>query len=48
VHHVGPPWHWGYKGLITGDGANGLSALVAHPNVTIQEGKVFVCDVSRE
>jgi len=47
VHHVGLPWHWGYKGLTTGDVVNDLSALVADPNVTIHEGKVFVCDVRR-
>jgi formate dehydrogenase major subunit len=48
VHHVGLPWHWGYKGLTTGDVVNDLSALVADPNVTIHEAKVFVCNVERE
>jgi formate dehydrogenase major subunit len=47
VHHVGLPWHWGYKGLTTGDVANNLSALVGDPNVTIHEAKVFVCQVTR-
>jgi formate dehydrogenase major subunit len=47
VHHVGLPWHWGYKGLTTGDVVNDLSALVGDPNVTIHEAKVFVCDVRR-
>jgi formate dehydrogenase major subunit len=47
VHHVGLPWHWGYKGLTTGDVVNNLSALVADPNVTIHEGKVFVCQVRK-
>jgi formate dehydrogenase major subunit len=47
VHHVGMPWHWGYKGLTTGDVVNDLSALVADPNVTIHEAKVFVCNVTR-
>jgi formate dehydrogenase major subunit len=47
VHHVGLPWHWGYKGLTTGDVANDLTALVADPNVTIHEGKVFVCNVTK-
>jgi formate dehydrogenase major subunit len=45
VHHVGLPWHWGYKGLTTGDVVNDLSALVGDPNVTIHEAKVFVCQV---
>src|SRR5258708_7685974 len=45
VFHVGLPWHWGYKGVTQGDVVNDLSALVADPNVTIHEGKVFVCNV---
>jgi formate dehydrogenase major subunit len=47
VHHVGLPWHWGYKGLTTGDVVNNLSALVGDPNVTIHEAKVFVCQVRK-
>ncbi len=47
VHHVGLPWHWGYKGLTTGDVVNDLSALVGDPNVSIHEAKVFVCQVRK-
>jgi formate dehydrogenase major subunit len=47
VHHVGLPWHWGYKGISTGDVVNNLSALVGDPNVSIHEAKVFVCQVSK-
>ncbi len=47
VHHVGLPWHWGYKGISTGDVVNNLSALVGDPNVSIHEAKVFVCNVER-
>lgn len=47
VHHVGLPWHWGYKGLTTGDVVNNLSALVGDPNVSIHEAKVFVCQVQK-
>jgi formate dehydrogenase major subunit len=47
VHHVGLPWHWGYKGLTTGDVVNDLSALVGDPNVAIHEAKVFVCQVRK-
>jgi formate dehydrogenase major subunit len=47
VHHVGMPWHWGYKGVVTGDVVNDLSSLVGDPNVTIHEAKVFVCRVER-
>jgi formate dehydrogenase major subunit len=48
LHHVGLPWHWGYKGVTTGDVVNNLSALVGDPNVTIHEAKVFVCNVTKE
>jgi formate dehydrogenase major subunit len=47
VHHVGMPWHWGYKGIVTGDVVNDLAALVGDPNVTIHEAKVFVCQVKK-
>ena len=47
VHHVGMPWHWGYEGVSTGDVVNELSALVGDPNVTIHEGKAFVCNVEK-
>ena len=47
VHHVGLPWHWGYKGVTTGDVVNDLSPLVGEPNTTIHEAKVFVCNVKR-
>jgi formate dehydrogenase major subunit len=47
VHHVGLPWHWGYKGISRGDVVNNLSALVGDPNVTIHEAKVFVCQVRK-
>jgi formate dehydrogenase major subunit len=47
VHQVGMPWHWGYEGVVTGDVVNELTALVGDPNVTIHEGKAFVCDVER-
>jgi formate dehydrogenase major subunit len=47
VHHVGLPWHWGYKGVSTGDVVNNLTALVGEPNVMIHESKIFVCNVSR-
>jgi len=47
VHQVGMPWHWGYKGVVTGDVVNDLSSLVGDPNVTIHEAKVFVCRMER-
>src|SRR5690606_13011924 len=47
VHHVGMPWHWGYEGLAIGDVVNELSALVADANVSMHEGKAFICNVER-
>jgi formate dehydrogenase major subunit len=47
IHHVGMPWHWGYEGLVTGDVVNDLTPLVGDPNVTIHEGKAFVCDIEK-
>lgn len=45
IHEIGIPWHWGYMGLASGDVTNDISALVADPNVTIHEGKVFSCNI---
>jgi formate dehydrogenase major subunit len=47
VHHVGMPWGWGYMGLVTGDVPNDLTSLVADPNVSIHEGKSFMCRVEK-
>jgi formate dehydrogenase major subunit len=47
VHHVGMPWHWGWQGVSTGAVVNELTALVGDPNVTIHEGKAFVCNVEK-
>ena len=47
IHQVGMPWHWGYEGLSTGDVVNELTALVGDPNVSIHEGKAFVCNVEK-
>jgi formate dehydrogenase major subunit len=47
IHQVGMPWHWGYEGLSTGDVVNELTSLVGDPNVSIHEGKAFVCNVEK-
>jgi formate dehydrogenase major subunit len=47
VHQVGMPWHWGWEGVVTGDVVNSLSSMVGDPNVTIHEGKAFVCNVEK-
>jgi formate dehydrogenase major subunit len=45
VHQVGLPYHWGRKGLVTGDSANDLVPLALDRNVHISEYKVATCDV---
>jgi formate dehydrogenase major subunit len=45
IHQVGLPYHWGTKGLSTGDAANDLSGLFLDPNVHIQEVKAFTVDI---
>ncbi|HSK97995.1 MAG TPA: molybdopterin dinucleotide binding domain-containing protein, partial [Euzebyales bacterium] len=45
LHQVGLPYHWGTKGLSTGDSANDLFSVVLDPNVHIQETKAATCDV---
>jgi formate dehydrogenase major subunit len=45
VHTVGVPYHWGWKGLVTGDVTNDLAAISEEPNVRIMESKAFVCNV---
>src|SRR5205823_5002533 len=45
VHQVGLPYHWGTRGLVTGDSANDLAPIVLDPNVHIQESKAHTCDI---
>jgi formate dehydrogenase major subunit len=45
VHQVGLPYHWGSRGLSTGDSANDLFPLVLDHNVHIQETKAATCDI---
>ena len=45
VHQVGLPYHWGQRGLTTGDAANDLAHMALDPNVHIQEVKAFTCDI---
>jgi formate dehydrogenase major subunit len=47
VHQVGLPWHWGYRGLSTGDIANDLVAISEDPNSRIMEAKALLCDIDR-
>jgi len=41
VHQIGLPYHWGSRGLVTGDAANELVSMLADPNVSIQETKAL-------
>jgi formate dehydrogenase major subunit len=45
IHQVGLPYHWGSRGLTTGDSANDLFSLALDPNVHIQEVKAATCDI---
>jgi formate dehydrogenase major subunit len=45
VHQVGLPYHWGGRGLATGDPANALLSIVLDTNVHIAEYKALTCDV---
>jgi formate dehydrogenase major subunit len=45
VHQVGLPYHWGWKGLSTGDSPNDLLAISEEPNVRIMETKALVCNI---
>src|SRR5205823_13067928 len=45
LHPVGLPYHWGTRGLSTGDSANDLFPLALDPNVHVQEVKAATCDI---
>jgi len=45
IHQIGLPFHWGFAGESVGAIANDLTSLVADPNVSMHEGKVFACNV---
>ena len=45
LHSVGLPYHWGSRGVVTGDSANDLLHIALDPNVHIQETKGLTCDI---
>jgi formate dehydrogenase major subunit len=45
IHQVGLPYHWGRRGLVTGDVVNDLVAISEEPNVRIMEAKGMTCNV---
>ena len=47
VHQVGLPYHWGPRGLVTGDVVNDLLAISEEPNVKIFESKGLTCSLRR-
>jgi formate dehydrogenase major subunit len=46
VHQVGLPYHWGYRGQVTGDVVNDLLVISEEPNVRIMETKSLTCDLA--
>ena len=46
VHQVGLPYHWGYRGQVTGDVVNDLLVISEEPNVRIMETKALTCDLA--
>jgi formate dehydrogenase major subunit len=47
VHQVGLPYHFGDRGLVTGDVVNDLLAISEEPNVKIFESKGLTCRLER-
>jgi formate dehydrogenase major subunit len=47
VHQVGLPIHFSYTGEVTGSQANELIPIITEPNVSMHEGKSFMCDVRK-
>jgi formate dehydrogenase major subunit len=47
VHQVGVPIHFSYTGEVTGGQANELIPMVTEPNVSMHEGKAFMCQVRK-
>ncbi|HWL49460.1 MAG TPA: hypothetical protein VNT92_06245, partial [Acidimicrobiia bacterium] len=45
-HQIGLPYHWGSKGIVTGDATNELIGFAADPNVSIQESKALTADIT--
>ena len=45
VHQIGIPYHWGERGIATGDSANDLLGVHMDANTHIQESKAATCDI---
>jgi len=47
VHQIGVPIHFSYEGEVTGGQANELTPIVTESNVSMHEGKSFMCQVRK-
>ncbi len=47
VHMVRIPWHWGWKGVATGDVVNDITPHVGDGNTMIPEYKAFLVDIRK-
>jgi formate dehydrogenase major subunit len=47
IHQIGLPYHWGSRGLVTGDTVNNMIPLTADPNVHIHEAKTFTANMRK-
>jgi formate dehydrogenase major subunit len=47
VHQVMLPIHFGWAGEVAGSQANELTSIVTDPNVSMHEGKAFICELRR-
>ena len=47
VHQIGLPWHYGWKGIATGDSANFITPHVGDANTMIPEYKAFLVNIRK-
>ncbi|MEM2193601.1 MAG: molybdopterin-dependent oxidoreductase [Candidatus Methanomethylicia archaeon] len=47
IHEVAVPWHWGFKGLVTGASANDLTIDCVDLSANIPEYKVCLCSIEK-
>ncbi len=47
LHQIGLPYHWGSKGIVTGDTVNNMVALTTEPNARIHEAKTFTANLRK-
>ncbi len=47
VEVIGMPWHWGWRGMFTGESANVLTPHVGDANTNIPEFKAFICNIEK-